>query len=505
MHADPAGEGEEKGRSPVKFLVIAIVLGLVGWKAFSALTSSDEPAPRHASKSTQTTDSTTTYNRGRAQQRLAEDKKTQSQVDEAFQIDDRTGESSIVAVDRRVNSTNERVESLRRAYEQGETRRQREMDKLQNSVEQKLSQLTNAIEGQGRDRVLRERDQLLNGGQKNGSAMDSSGLPPLDGQGASTGAGTKTKAKPDSDFPYMQLGSTTAQGEAEGASGLFGLGSSRKSDKATNQNVSTSGSTPPPPPSETGGIAKPLTGGDSAKKAKPEYDTVTVPGNSWVHVTDLHGVACPVANAPSSQSDGPRALLSEVPITLPIKGEFHGPNGTTYPMGSPHVSGTCVGQESNRPAGIVKIERLSYVGPDGKPQFIPINGYLIDRRDNQMGVAGFLDQASGREIALASFAAGMSAAGEVFSDSQFNTQIFGGGAQGGLGSARSIDGSKIPGAVAGDAFGEAFGRIAEYYDRQAARIIPVVRIQAGLPITMITTTPFQYLTKNSNSEVINVN
>ncbi|MBO9471741.1 hypothetical protein J7355_16745 [Endozoicomonas sp. G2_2] len=499
MHADPAGEGENKGRSPVKIAVVAIVIGLLVWKTFAAITGDDDQSQSANSGQVQQRDSdrTTTFDRERAEQRRTEDQIAQSGVDEAFNIDDRTNESSVVAVDRRVNAANERIEQLRRSLDENTRNSQRDMAQLQNSVEEKLSQLTNAIERQGEDRILEERDALLGGQKPEGGTVSTSGLPALDDQPSSTT--TKGQAKPDNAFPYMELGARSQPAESSG--GLFSSPSSSRSGTATNRPVSTS--TPPPPPSEAGGAMSPLTG--DVVEVKPEYDSITVPGNSWVHVTDLHGVACPVANASGQRGgDGPRALLSEVPITLPVKGEFHGPNGTTYHMGSPHVSGTCVGQESNRPAAIVKIERLSYVGPDGKPQFIPINGYLIDRRDNQMGVAGYLDQASGREIALASFAAGMSAAGEVFSDSQFNTQIFGGGAAGGVGSARSIDGGNIPAAVAGDAFGEAFGRIAEFYDRQAARIIPVVRIQAGLPMTMITTTPFEYLAKNSNAEVSNV-
>lgn len=500
MHADPAGEGEDKGRSPVKLVVVAIVIGLLVWKAFAALTGDDDQSQSANSEQVQQrgSDRTTTFDRERAELRRTEDQIAQSGVDEAFNIDDRTNESSVVAVDRRVNAANQRIEQLDRTIEENTRKSQRDMAQLQNTVEEKLSQLTNAIERQGEDRILEERDALLGGETRRGDSVSTSGLPALDDQ-PSNSTTSKGQAKPDKAFPYMELGARSQPAESGG--GLFGSRSSASSDAATNRPVSTS--TPPPPPSEASGSMMPLAG--DAVETKPKYDSITVPGNSWVHVTDLHGVACPVANASGQRGgDGPRALLSEVPITLPVKGQFHGPNGTTYQMGSPHVSGTCVGQESNRPAAIVKIERLSYVGPDGKPQFIPINGYLIDRRDNQMGVAGYLDQASGREIALASFAAGMSAAGEVFSDSQFNTQIFGGGAAGGVGSARSIDGGNIPAAVAGDAFGEAFGRIAEFYDRQAARIIPVVRIQAGLPMTMITTTPFEYLAKNSNAEVSNV-
>lgn len=512
LHAEENDNGKPRSAG-AKIIVVGIVLAFLVYQGYSQLTGDDQST---ASADGQGADQTTRYDPERADARRQEDQDARQSVDEAFSVDEGTRESEVRAVDLRINSTNEQVQELKQELADERKNSERTLARLENRLDEKLGRLTSALrENQGRE-ILEERDRSIDGGESNAPGRSNgSGLPMLgedDGQGGDSADPTnQSKQKPssDSDFPYMELGaSSNAGGDGFSLPRPGGGDNTPGNQRAQSRNASTG--TPPPPPAESssdaasGASPSPLdedsSGGDGAKS---DYASKTIPGSSWVHVTDLHGVACPVGNSvTSNNNNGPQALINKVPVTLPIRGDFHGPNGTTYSLGAAHVSGTCVGQESNRPSAIIKIERLSYVGPDGEPQFIPVNGYLIDRRDNQMGIAGYLDTSSGRDIALSAIAAGFSAAGEIFSDSQFDTSLFtGAGAGANAGAARSIDGSNIPQAVAGDAFGAAAGRIADYYAEQANRTIPVVRIRGGLPITMITTAPFEYLKKQSNSDV----
>lgn len=514
MHEENAPTGGNR-RSPVLMIVVCIVVGILLWHLVgnwfggdSKTTSSKHPS----------SDNTTTYNPRRAQEREYQDQQTSSAVDKTFSVDDRTDESAVVAVDRRVSQTNDRLKKLESSINKSKQSQDRQLQRLQNRIDQKLNEITQSIQDQSNSKVLDERDQAMSGNSQ--GASSARGMPRLGSQSADTSGGSQGDKTGDTanhqrqqsdDFPYRRLGTASPQSGSGGGLGLFG-NSSGSSNGASARKVAAHGQQPPASPSAKNGSKNsqppplnqsPDSGGDSNQTAKSKYDKVTVPGNSWVHVTDMHGVACPVGGGQSG-GKGSGSLLSQVPITLPVEGNFHGPNGTTYRLGSPNISGTCIGQETERPTAIIKVERLSYVGPDGTPQYIPINGYLIDRRDNQFGIAGFLDQAHGSEIAKAAAAAGLSAAGDIFSDSQFDTTFFGGTGGANTGAASSIQGKDVPAAVLGKSFSATANKIAEAYQKAADRVVPVVRIQAGLPITMITTTPFQYLKADSNSEVSNV-
>jgi hypothetical protein len=216
--------------------------------------------------------------------------------------------------------------------------------------------------------------------------------------------------------------------------------------------------------------------------------TKTIPSQSFVSAVTLHGVACPIEGN-LNQS----VLAAQVPIVMPISGVFHSPDKHTYTLGTASLLGFCVGVDSDiRPHAIIKIEQLSYVGPDGHSQKITVNGYIIDRRDNQEGVMGTKYSEKGKVIAEQAAAAALQAVGGIAqSGATTQTQTPLGGFQ------AVLNPSQIGTAALGGAFSNAAGSYAQYFKDKAASMFDVIMVPANVPINFVTTDEIQYISYNT--------
>lgn len=220
------------------------------------------------------------------------------------------------------------------------------------------------------------------------------------------------------------------------------------------------------------------------KKADGKY---TIEGFSFVEVTTLHGVSCPIgANAPGA-SDGNK--IPARPVVLPIHGIFHGPNGVVRDVGTAHLMGLCSGERTSSSStgrATIKVERMSYWDASGGAQMVTASGYIVDMRDNEANVYGKLDKASGRTLALQSAAAAAAAYATTLSSAEFtNTSSV----QNGTSSATSqLTGDATKAAVS-QGIGAMFQKISDRFEAEADAAVDTVLVEPGIRLRFITTQP----------------
>ncbi|WP_323600976.1 conjugal transfer protein TraB [Pseudomonas putida] len=220
------------------------------------------------------------------------------------------------------------------------------------------------------------------------------------------------------------------------------------------------------------------------KKADGKY---TIEGFSFVEVTTLHGVSCPIgANAPGASDSN---KIPARPVVLPVHGIFHGPNGVERDVGTAHLMGLCSGRRtssSNTGRATIKVEQMSYWDASGGAQMVAASGYIVDMRDNEADVYGKLDKASGRTLALQSAAAAAAAYATTLSSAEFtNTSSV----QNGTSSATSqLTGDATKAAVA-QGIGSMFQKISERFEAEADAAIDTILVEPGIRLRFVTTQP----------------
>jgi len=210
---------------------------------------------------------------------------------------------------------------------------------------------------------------------------------------------------------------------------------------------------------------------DRAKAAAKKK--IDVPSAAYAHVTMLHAVDCPVGDNLA------------VPVVLPIMGAIRGPNGDIVDLGNAHLQGKCVGL-ANTERGRITIEKISYVGSDGKQQFIKVEGYVVDRRDSGQDVKGFYDSKAGSAVAKAALTNAIAALGKLAVLSESTASV-----APGTGAVTSTVTGSIGKAALGAALSGAADRTAMYFQAQLERIIPLVHVEAALPLDFVSTAPFE--------------
>ncbi len=217
----------------------------------------------------------------------------------------------------------------------------------------------------------------------------------------------------------------------------------------------------------------------------PRMERIEIPAFSFVEVTTLHGVACPVgANSPGTQTQIPAR-----PVVLPVRGIFRGPNGASVDVGTIHLMGLCSGRRtSSNKAGraTIRVEQMSYWDESGASQMANSTGYIVDTRDNEQDVYGRLDKASGRTLALESSAAAAAAFASSLSQAEYTTQ-------------RSLDsnGASSTSVLTGDATKAAisqgvaslFTKIAQRFEQEANAAIDTVVVEPGIRLRFVTDQP----------------
>lgn len=219
----------------------------------------------------------------------------------------------------------------------------------------------------------------------------------------------------------------------------------------------------------------------------PKMDKITIPAFSFVEVTTLHGVACPIgANSPNSKS---KSEIPARPVVLPVRGVFRGPNGATVDVGNIHLMGLCSGRRtssSNSGRATIRVEQMSYWDEGGDAQMSQSPGYIVDSRDNEQDVYGRLDQASGRTLALESTAAAGAAFAAALSQSEYTTSNNLG--SNGSTSVQQLTGSATQAATT-QGIAAIFTKIADRFQQEANAAIDTVVVEPGIRLRFVTEQP----------------
>jgi hypothetical protein len=226
---------------------------------------------------------------------------------------------------------------------------------------------------------------------------------------------------------------------------------------------------------------------DKTAHSSPRMERITIPAFSFVEVTTLHGVACPIgANAPGTKG---KSQIQARPVVLPVRGIYRGPNGSSVDVGNVHLMGLCSGRrtsDSSAGRATIRVEQMSYWDEAGDSQMTSSTGYIVDTRDNEQDVYGRLDQASGRTLALESAAAAGSAFGSALSQSEYTNQS-------NLGPNGSTNVQQLTGnatsAATSQGIAALFGKIAQRFEQEASAAIDTVVVEPGIRLRFVTDQP----------------
>lgn len=220
----------------------------------------------------------------------------------------------------------------------------------------------------------------------------------------------------------------------------------------------------------------------------PRMKRITIPAFSFVEVTVLHGVACPVgANSPNSKS---QSEIPARPVVLPVRGIFRGPNASSVDVGNIHLMGLCSGRRTSSSSSgraTIRVEQMSYWDEVGDAQMSTSTGYLVDTRDNEQDVYGRLDKASGRTLALESAAAAGAAFASALSQAEYTTQN-NLTETGGSTSVQQLTGSATKAATT-QGVAAIFQKIASRFEQEANSAIDTVVVEPGIRLRFVTDQP----------------
>lgn len=228
----------------------------------------------------------------------------------------------------------------------------------------------------------------------------------------------------------------------------------------------------------------------SAPILGPRMERIEIPAFSFVEVTTLHGVACPIgANSPGAQTNLPAR-----PVVLPVRGIFRGPNGASVDVGNIHLMGLCSGRRtssSDSGRALIRVEQMSYWDMSEAAQHSAAVGYIVDTRDNEQDVYGRVDKASGRTLALESAAAAAAAFATGLSRAEYTNQS-------NMDSNGSTNTSQLTGdatkAAVSDGIAGLFNNIARRFEQEANAAIDTVIVEPGIKLRFITEQPIYIYT-----------
>ncbi|HFX0929988.1 TPA: conjugal transfer protein TraB [Pseudomonas aeruginosa] len=220
----------------------------------------------------------------------------------------------------------------------------------------------------------------------------------------------------------------------------------------------------------------------------PRMERITIPAFSYVEVTTLHGVACPIgANSPNSKS---QSEIPARPVVLPVRGIYRGPNGSSVDVGNVHLMGLCAGRRtSSSSAGraTIRVEQMSYWDEGGDAQMSASTGYIVDTRDNEQDVYGRLDKASGRTLALESAAAAGAAFASTLSQQEYTTQN-NLNPEGGSSTVQQLTGDATKAATT-QGIAAIFAKISQRFEQEANAAIDTVVVEPGIRLRFVTDQP----------------
>lgn len=298
----------------------------------------------------------------------------------------------------------------------------------------------------------------------------------------STGGEFATEVGKEEEFPYRRLGGASLVQANNLVSGLPTIAPPAPSQAASPPNALPAMAALDGGGTDAGEVAKPKKP-SKAGESEIEGPSITLPAYSYADLRTLHGVTCPVRTSATGSlglSDKP------APVTLPVVGPFRGPQGVEYQTGSIHLFGFCEGMDRLRPTGMIKVEGLSLVRADGSNFTVQINGYVIDARDNDLGVRGTKESVKGEQLALSMGASGVAAVGDVFKQSAFDqVETQGGNIR------QILQKGNIGDAIGGALIADSAKELARFFRQYADTLFDVIAIPGGTPLKLIIEQPIQ--------------
>ncbi|ULQ48333.1 hypothetical protein JN531_017010 (plasmid) [Flagellatimonas centrodinii] len=207
-----------------------------------------------------------------------------------------------------------------------------------------------------------------------------------------------------------------------------------------------------------------------------------IPAYSFATLRTLHGVPCPVATGISGSIGG--LGTTSAPVVLPLVSSFKGPQGLEFQVPAVHLLGLCEGVDRKRPTAMVKVEQLSIIDEAGTAHVIEVNGYVVDARDNDLGVRGVKESVKGTQISLALLAAGVGAAGSGIQQGATDTiETAGGNIR------EVVRGGRLGNLIAGSTIGAGANELVRYFRERGATLFDVISVDAGTELRLIITEP----------------
>lgn len=220
----------------------------------------------------------------------------------------------------------------------------------------------------------------------------------------------------------------------------------------------------------------------------PAPELEVIPAFSFVEVTPLHGVACPVgANSPGDSSE---AKIPARPVVLPVRGIFRGPNGVSKDVGTIHLMGLCSGRRTSSSTSgraTIRVEQMSYWDAAGGAQMVAATGYIVDTRDNEQDVYGRMDKTSGRTLALQAMAAAAAAYSTTLSQAEFTTQNSL-TSEGNSNTTSQLTGDSTKAAVS-QGIAQLFNKIGARFEAEANAAVDTVIVEPGVKLRFVTDQP----------------
>lgn len=462
-----APEGKSSSKA-VAFLLLLLIAAAI-WFFYNIITGDDTQRADNAPVDSRF------LNVNESQKGTERDNAVLGEVDEAFNVSGATSMGVFIKIEQELESYKQEDRREKTKQRQENEQLQREVKQLSNDLTKLKSQLVKAIDDQNYNRSLNRR-RGTDDGPVNADFPDM----PFDEEG-----GDEFTEQADA-FPYFSLRKGVTAGEA--ADETFDI----VTDAVSNPFADESSADIIQPKKEDQNIIEKVVEFELEEDKPEEFITRRVPAFSWANVTTLHGVSCP--------TDTHTEILANIfpagglPVIVPIQGVFNGPEGAQHDLRGAHLFGFCFGQEGQRPTAYIKIERLSYIGPDGEAKLVNVNGYVADRRDNRAGIAGILETNKVKNVLLSATAGGIAGAAGVSNLGNFNqTQTSDGKILSTLKDGRTTN------ALGGSFLDGGLNKTAELIASYGERQISLVHVSASTPVTFYLTQEVEYLDDNTEA------
>ncbi len=195
--------------------------------------------------------------------------------------------------------------------------------------------------------------------------------------------------------------------------------------------------------------------------------SVYLPVGSFVSATLLTGVYAPADNT------------NPLPVLIRLDEAFYGPNEARIPLSGAFAIGKAAG-DLNSARALVQVSTLSSVLATGETFEHKGNvGYLTDNA-GQLGVKGMVVRNTGGQLALSFMTGFMGGASQALADAQTTTVTTSSGRT----TARHVAGSRANNATF-QGLAQSAGQMSKYYQGQLDKIIPAVKVEAGVKVYLV--------------------